>query len=341
MRVYRYLFWRIANGVAILVVFSLLCFTIVASIPPAALISPYMDLPFIRNLPETSPWDPNYSWLNFWMDERMDSSFLEMGRCVFYITHMFSGDYGSSWRTYRSVNVDLSLYGLPSVLLLVVAIVIALWMILCGKLWNSNICYFRTANNRRRGLVLSGLSVMLFVVTGLLVAYFVSIACPFLFRNIIFWSLHGSFSRENFNLYDPRYFALPAFGLAGAILIGWKLAMKIQAQQNHSLSKEYSNAPHEIRQVIIQMGLRTGFFCAFVLPAIIFVEVIFPYRGLGRCFVYSLWANDFSVTNAIFFLSGITIIVVSFSVEIIYGLLQFGPYPALRIWFARFELTPH
>jgi hypothetical protein len=51
-----------------LVAFSLLCFTIFASIPPAELIVPYVDCPCIGNIPEASPWDPNYSWLHFWME---------------------------------------------------------------------------------------------------------------------------------------------------------------------------------------------------------------------------------------------------------------------------------
>jgi hypothetical protein len=37
--------------------------------------------------------------------------------------------------------------------------------------------------------------------------------------------------------------------------------------------------------------------------------------------------------NTILFLSGLAIIVVSFSAEVIYGLLQFSPYQSHRIWF--------
>lgn len=315
-----------------LVAFSLLCFTIFSSIPPAEFIVPSIDFPRIVNIPEASPWDPNYSWWHFWMDGRMNLTVLEMGRFVFYITHMFRGDYGLRCIPSRGISLDPWLCGIASIPLIIVGVVIALWIIFSLKLWNSSIHHFRTANSRQYGLLRPGLGVMLIVITGLLLAYFVSITCPFLFRYIIFWRYYGNFDRENFNLYDPRYFALPAFGLAGAIIIGWKLAIKIQALTSRSIFSEDANPSGEIKQAIIQTGLRTGFFCTFILSAIIFIEASFPFAGLGRLFYFSLLGHDYPLMNTILFLSGIAIIVISFSAEVIYGLLQFGPSRSHRIW---------
>jgi ABC-type dipeptide/oligopeptide/nickel transport system permease component len=287
----------------------------------------------IGGLPEVSPWDISYTWLHFWMDGRMEPAFLEMGRFVFYMTHMYGGEFGVSWVIWKPVSSALFEYGMCSILIIVIALLIAFWIFLVLKMWKSNFQVVRNEKNREKTRILIGLSLMISAVTGIPLVYFVSITCPLLFRNLIFWWLRYQYYHwENFNLYDPQYFAIPAFILAGMILIGWKLSLKVQAHPSSLLSFKETNPPEKIRQVIIQRGLRAAFFCSFVLASIIFIEAVFPFYGIGRLFRISLLSEDFPVMNAILFLGGIIVIVVSFSVEVIYGLLQFGPYRFHRTW---------
>jgi len=148
MRVYRFLFRRLAAGAVLLFGFSLLCFVIFSSIPPLILtIGDPWPLP-LGSLPEASPWDfVNFSWLHFWMYGRLNSSFLEIGRFVFYLMHMFTGDYGFSWVSRNPLRLDLIRYGIPSIVLIVIAFMIALWADLCVKYWEKWIHLSRTENN--------------------------------------------------------------------------------------------------------------------------------------------------------------------------------------------------
>jgi ABC-type dipeptide/oligopeptide/nickel transport system permease component len=262
----------------------------------------------------------------------MESPFLEMGRFVFYLTHIYRGEFGVSWVTHELVSSNLFEYGMRSILIIIIALLIAFWIVLCLKLWKSNLQTLRNQKNRAQPQIVFGLSLLISVVSGILIVYCVSITCPIIFQNLIFWSLrHRYFHRENFNLYDPKYFAFPAFILAGMIIIGWKLSLKVQTHPSSLLSLKYTNPPETIRNVIIQRGLRAGVFCAFVLSSIVFIEAVFPFFGIGRLFRTSLWSYDFPVMNAILVLGGIGVIMVSFSFEVIYGLLQFGPYRFHRL----------
>ena len=183
-----------------------------------------------------------------------------------------------------------------------------------------------------------GVRVLIVIVTGTLLVNFVSSICPFVFQHLLFWSRRAYINPDNFNLYDPRYFAIPAYVLAGAILIGWKMAMKIQAHPTSVAYFEGSNPPDAIKQVINQIGLRAAFFCSFVFSSIVFIEGTFPLYGIGRLFRSSSLANDWSSLNTILFLSGLILIGVSFTVQVIYALLQFGPYQFHRFGFIKFAL---
>lgn len=337
MRVYRYLLQRLAIGVTSLVGFSLLCFAIFSLVPPVGF--PSLDIvpAMIWPLPEASPWDIEYTWLHFWMDRKRGSAFYEIGRFVFYITHMYRGEFGFSWETHRLVSVDLTEFGPRSILLILIALMIALWIILCSKLLKSNLQTMRNGKTNHNTLIISALSVMLVIVTGVFLVHFVSIICPFVFQHILFWSRYGNSTRETFNLYDPRYFAIPAFALAGALIIGWKLAMKIQVNPNPLPLTEDTNPPNVIRQAVTQKRLRVAFLLTFLLSSIVFIEATFPLNGIGRLFRTSLLAHNYSVTNTILFLSGFVIIMTSFSTEVIYGLLQFGPYRFHRFLFWKLQ----
>jgi ABC-type dipeptide/oligopeptide/nickel transport system permease component len=337
MRIYGFLFQRLATGIVMILGFTLLCFAIFSSVPPVQFLSIFPTITPPRQ--EISPWVlQNYTWWDFWMDGRMDTQFQEIGRFVFYVWKMYRGEYGWSWEGVRSISFNIGAGTISSVLLVVIGLLIAIWLLAWRKVWRLIIGRYQNRDRHWKCWIGICVIVLLVVVTGTLLVHFVAFNWPGIYNYL----LRGSripYSAEEKDLLDPRFFVMPAFAMAGAIITGWKLSSRLNVHKPiHLLAKKPANLS-EVKLVVPQIGLQLGFFYAFLITSVVFIESLFPYWGIGRLFRNSLYADDFPVMNAMFFLSGITVIGISFSVEVVYGLLRFGPYRFNQVLLWRKQLS--
>ncbi|MFX1565951.1 MAG: hypothetical protein ACFFCH_08175 [Promethearchaeota archaeon] len=335
MGLYRFLLGRLARGVVMLFGFSLLCFAIFSSIPPwpsLICIDPIDPLWGLWSIGEVNPWDfAHYSWIHFWKYGRTETVVTEIGRFVFYLMHMFQGDFGFSFRTGQPYSEFLIHSMLPSIILIIPAFAIALWIRVFWQYWKRWYFFYRTES--RIGLVSARLlfGILFWVASGLFLLYLITITCPIIFGSIIFGN-RLELPWDEFNPLNPRYFAIPVFLIAWSMILGWKLSKRIQDNSDDSLSAEATHFSDGVKQPILSAGIRAGFLCSFVLSATFFIEVFCRYYGIGRLFCASLYFADYPELNMIFFLIGISVIVISFSAEVIYGLVRFGPFRFRRLW---------
>lgn len=78
---------------------------------------------------------------------------------------------------------------------------------------------------------------------------------------------------------------------------------------------------HVISRSIPCLGAMTSLLVGFLLGAIIVIEIFFHWPGLGRFFFESVIMKNYPVLNAIFFLTGLSTIIVQFNSEVLYGVM--------------------
>ncbi len=136
-----------------------------------------------------------------------------------------------------------------------------------------------------------------------------------------------------------HHMALP---VAAFVIIGWAPTMLVmRTSMQEVLGEEYVETArakglspttvkykHASRNALIPVTTQSFIAAAFLLDGSILIETVFNWPGMGLLLINSIQQNDFPVMMAVFFLLGVTIVVIRFVTDIAYTYLdpriQFG-----------------
>jgi ABC-type dipeptide/oligopeptide/nickel transport system permease component len=81
-------------------------------------------------------------------------------------------------------------------------------------------------------------------------------------------------------------------------------------------------AKHAFRNASIVVLTITGLQLGTLLGASVVTETVFAWPGLGRLAVHSIYNRDYPIVQCVVFLSALVFIVINFTIELAYGVLD-------------------
>ena len=318
MRLYRFLLRRIGESIIAAFVFIVFCYVIFSF--------GWFDYP--DQPPLSTP--PPFTWDHFWMAGDVPERLLNFDRFRFYFYSVFIGDFGHSWRTSRSVGVELFSASIITLVLVLTAGIIVLGI---RVFWIIGSQFEPQASPRNEKIFLL---LFLIIVSILAIPYFWII--PMMSRRN---PLNITYNREWY-LLRIEFLWYPALILFGVLYFGYKIlfSKRTLGIVPHTLVQTPESSI-EVRDSISMFGVRVGLYCGLVVSSILFIESVFippifayiPFRlrdvycGLGSNFFRSLWFRfDFPLLNAWMLSVGLALILITLIAEVCYGLWKYGPF---------------
>lgn len=79
---------------------------------------------------------------------------------------------------------------------------------------------------------------------------------------------------------------------------------------------------HALRNALIPVITTMGIVFGFLLGGAIVTETVFAWPGLGRLLIHAIHTRDFPVVQAAVFVYAVTFVVLNFTVDVLYGLID-------------------
>lgn len=96
----------------------------------------------------------------------------------------------------------------------------------------------------------------------------------------------------------------------------------IEMAKAKGLSERHIIFRHAMRNALLPVVTVLSVMAGFAIGGEVLIETIFRWPGMGRELVLSIQRKDFPMTQAIFFLMGVVVIVANFATDLLYGYLD-------------------
>ncbi|MHA1944621.1 MAG: ABC transporter permease [Candidatus Hodarchaeales archaeon] len=250
-----------------------------------------------------------------------------------YMQNMLTLNFGQSFTSFRPVTAEIT-ERLPNTLLLMgTSTILAIIIGVVAGIWAAS----RHGGKLDTGLITVGLSLYSFPVfwLGMMFLLFFSYMLP------IFPLGHTMSSPEivrNMNLLE-RFFdliwhlTLPVVTLTLAFFGGYMLLMRNTLvdvlNEDYILTAKAKGLPertvlykHAVRNAFLPLVTVIAISFAYIVSGAILTETVFSWFGMGRLLFTSLIENDWPVSQALFWLISITVIVANIFADLLYGILD-------------------